>query len=296
MNYLQPLQVLWDYLGMHQAPEEADCIVGFGNFNTNIARRAAQLYLQGYAPLQPLQVLWDYLGMHQAPEEADCIVGFGNFNTNIARRAAQLYLQGYAPRILFTGGLGRNTKRLMQEPEAVIFARTAMECGVARRAAQLYLQGYAPRILFTGGLGRNTKRLMQEPEAVIFARTAMECGVPEEAILLEDRSTNTAENILFTRAMLEEQGIPHGRILGVHQPFMERRICAAMPHPGRAPALYGAADLRRHGRVLAGAKLPGHVATGERGALSGGCPGPGYGGKSWACTGRSKASGSRRHR
>ena len=131
--------------------------------------------------LQPLQVLWDYLGMHQTPEEADCIVGFGNFNTNIARRAAQLYLQGYAP-----------------------------------------------RILFTGGLGRNTKRLMQEPEAVIFARTAMECGVPEEAILLEDRSTNTAENILFTRAMLEEQGIPHGRILGVHQPFMERRICAAM--------------------------------------------------------------------
>ena len=131
--------------------------------------------------LQPLQVLWDYLGMQQAPEEADCIVGFGNFNTNIARRAAQLYLQGYAP-----------------------------------------------RILFTGGLGRNTKRLMQEPEAVIFARTAMECGVPEEAILLEDRSTNTAENILFTRAMLEEQGIPHGRILGVHQPFMERRICAAM--------------------------------------------------------------------
>ncbi len=131
--------------------------------------------------LQPLQVLWDYLGMHQALEEADCIVSFGNFNTNIARRAAQLYLQGYAP-----------------------------------------------RILFTGGLGRNTKRLMQEPEAVIFARTAMECGVPEEAILLEDRSTNTAENILFTRAMLEEQGIPHGRILGVHQPFMERRICAAM--------------------------------------------------------------------
>ena len=131
--------------------------------------------------LQQLQVLWDYLGMHQALEEADCIVGFGNFNTNIARRAAQLYLQGYAP-----------------------------------------------RILFTGGLGRNTKRLMQEPEAVIFARTAMECGVPEEAILLEDRSTNTAENILFTRAMLEEQGIPHGRILGVHQPFMERRICAAM--------------------------------------------------------------------
>lgn len=131
--------------------------------------------------IQPLQVIWDYLGMHQTPQKADCIVGFGNFNTNIARRAAQLYLQGYAP-----------------------------------------------KILFTGGLGRNTKKLMTEPEAVIFARTAMEEGVPESAILLEDKSTNTAENILFTRQLLEQQGIPHGHILGVHQPFMERRICAAM--------------------------------------------------------------------
>ena len=131
--------------------------------------------------LQPLQVLWDYLGMHQVPEKVDCIVGFGNFNDNIARRAAELYLQGYAP-----------------------------------------------KVLFTGGLGRNTEGLLPEPEAVRFARTAMECGVPEKDIILEDRSTNTAENILFTREKLRELGLAHGKILGVHQPFMERRITAAM--------------------------------------------------------------------
>lgn len=131
--------------------------------------------------LQPLQVIWDYLGMHQQPEKADCIVGFGNFNTDIARRAAELYLQGYAP-----------------------------------------------KVLFTGGLGRNTEGLLPEPEAVRFARVAMEYGVPECDIILEDRSTNTAENILFTREKLVELGLPHDRILGVHQPFMERRITAAM--------------------------------------------------------------------
>lgn len=131
--------------------------------------------------LEPLGVLWDYLGMHQQPGEADCIVGFGNFNDNIARRAAELYHQGLAPRILFTGGLGRNTAGLLPEPEA------------AR-----------------------------------FARVAMECGVPEQAIIREDKSTNTAENILFTRRLLEDQKLPHARILGVHQPFMERRITAAM--------------------------------------------------------------------
>lgn len=131
--------------------------------------------------MEPLQILWDYLGMHQAPEKADCIVGFGNFNTNIARRAAELYCQGYAP-----------------------------------------------KVLFTGGLGRNTAGLLPEPEAVRFARVAMACGVPEADILLEPDSTNTAENILFTRQLLEERGIPHSHILGVHQPFMERRIFAAM--------------------------------------------------------------------
>ncbi|MBQ8835072.1 MAG: YdcF family protein [Oscillospiraceae bacterium] len=133
------------------------------------------------AYLHPLQVIWDYLGLHQQPEKADCIVGFGNFNDNIARRAAELWHQGYAP-----------------------------------------------YILFTGGLGRNTEGLLPEPEAVRFARVAMECGVPEEAILREERSTNTKENILFTREKLIFLGLPHGHILGVHQPFMERRICAAL--------------------------------------------------------------------
>jgi len=131
--------------------------------------------------LQPLEIIWDYLNMHQQPQKADVIVGFGNFNTDIARRAAELYLQGYAPKVLFTGGLGRNTTGLFAEPEAKKFARVAMECGVA-----------------------------------------------EEDILIEDRSANTKENIEFVRELLEKEHIPHSHILGVHQPFMERRIVAAM--------------------------------------------------------------------
>ena len=131
--------------------------------------------------LPHLQIIWNYLWLNQTPQQSDVIVGFGNFNTDIARRAAQLYHQGYAP-----------------------------------------------KILFTGGLGRNTEGLLPEPEAVRFARVAMECGVPKEDILLEDKSANTKENIEFTRQLLEKQGIPHNRILGVHQPFMERRITAAM--------------------------------------------------------------------
>ena len=80
--------------------------------------------------LKPLQVIWDYLRLGEEPRKADCIVGFGNFNVNIARRAAELYHQGYADKILFTGGLGRNTLGMLPEPEAVRFAKVAMECGV----------------------------------------------------------------------------------------------------------------------------------------------------------------------
>ena len=130
--------------------------------------------------LKPLQVIWDYLCLREEPQKADCIVGFGNFNTDIARRAAELYHQGYADKILFTGGLGRNT------------------------------------------LG-----MLPEPEAVRFAKVAMECGVPESALILEDKSTNTAENIRFTHDLLAKLGQPHDHLLGVHQPFMERRIKAA---------------------------------------------------------------------
>lgn len=41
---MQPLQVIWDYLRLNQVLKKADCIVGFGNFNTDIARHAAELY------------------------------------------------------------------------------------------------------------------------------------------------------------------------------------------------------------------------------------------------------------
>lgn len=131
--------------------------------------------------IQNLQVIWDYLQLHMEPKRADCIVGFGNFNDNIARRAAELYHQGFAQKVLFTGGLGRNT------------------------------------------LG-----ILPEPEAERFARVAMECGVPECAIIREACSRNTAENILLTKAMLEKLKLKRDHILAVHQPFMERRICAAL--------------------------------------------------------------------
>ena len=97
---------------------------------------------------------------------------------------------------------------------------------VARRGAELYLDGFAPLLVFSGGLGRLTKALWQETEADLFARIAVELGVPREAILIENRSTNTGENIVFSRQLLDANGLMPQKFIVVQKPYMERRSYA----------------------------------------------------------------------
>src|ERR671913_2447785 len=78
---------------------------------------------------------------------------------------------------------------------------------VAERGAQLFLEGWAPLIIFSGGQGAITKGLWDEPEAERFARIAMSMNVPRECILIEVNSTNTGENIEFTKRLLGERGL-----------------------------------------------------------------------------------------
>src|SRR5580704_11107193 len=73
---------------------------------------------------------------------------------------------------------------------------------VAERAAAIFLQGWAPIIVFSGGLGNLTRGIWDEPEADQFAAIAERLGVPRQAMLIENKSTNTGENILFTQQLL----------------------------------------------------------------------------------------------
>ena len=91
---------------------------------------------------------------------------------------------------------------------------------VAARGAELFLEGWAPLLIFAGGLGAITRHLWNEPEADQFATIAIEMGVPKDRILIENRSTNTGENVLFTRRLLAAKGIDprdvHRRAEAVH--------------------------------------------------------------------------------
>lgn len=128
-----------------------------------------------------LEVIWNWMRLGMPVERAECIVGFGCINDDIAIRCAQLYSDGYAPLILFSGGLGRNTK------------------------------------------GR-----WEKSESERYRDIAVSLGVPEDVILIENRSTNSGENIVFSREVLRQHGLAEKRLLCVHKPFMERRLFAAM--------------------------------------------------------------------
>jgi uncharacterized SAM-binding protein YcdF (DUF218 family) len=97
---------------------------------------------------------------------------------------------------------------------------------VARRGAELYLQEWAPLLIFAGGLGVITRRLWHEPEADQFAAIAVEMGVPRDRILVENRSTNTGENVLFTKQLLAGAGLDPQTFIVVQKPYMERRSYA----------------------------------------------------------------------
>jgi uncharacterized SAM-binding protein YcdF (DUF218 family) len=111
-------------------------------------------------------------------------------------------------------------------PSDAILVLCSHDESVAERGAQLFLEGFAPLLIFSGGRGAITSRLWDEPEAERFARIAISLGVPADRIVIEPNSTNTGENVRFTRQLLAEKGIDPQSFIVVQKPYMERRSYA----------------------------------------------------------------------
>ncbi len=118
----------------------------------------------------------------------------------------------------------------------IILVLCSHDTTVAERGAQLFFDGWAPLLAFTGGLGAITKRLWSDPEADRFASIAIQMGVPEDRILVENRSTNTGENVAFTRDLLRSRGLDPASFILVQKPYMERRTFATFSQvwPGKS--------------------------------------------------------------
>ena len=118
---------------------------------------------------------------------------------------------------------------LMHQPlkkADAIFVLCSNDIRVAEYGADLLLQNWAPWLIFSGYRGNLTKD-WPKSEAKTFAKRAIDKGVPPEKILIENKATNTGENITFTKELLKEENIDPKLFILVQKPFMERRTFAS---------------------------------------------------------------------
>jgi len=68
--------------------------------------------------------------------------------------------------------------------------------------------------------------VFEKPEAEVFADIAMKRGGPPQSVVIENQSTNTGENVEFTKRLLEERRLHFNSFILVQKPYMERRTYA----------------------------------------------------------------------
>ncbi len=89
-------------------------------------------------------------------------------------------------------------------------------------AVKLYKDGRSPYILLSGGLGKTG----EVAEAKLMKDKAIAMGVPENAILTEEISYNTTENVLCSLLILERKFLLQNinRLIVVSSPFHIQRL------------------------------------------------------------------------
>lgn len=113
----------------------------------------------------------------------------------------------------------------LQKCDAV-FTLCSLDPRVAERAAQLYLEGFGGLLIFSGGFSEITRSMFEGSEADHFAAIARRMGVPEDRIIIENKSTNTGENVRFTYDLLKSKSLHLHSFILVQKPYMERRTYA----------------------------------------------------------------------
>ncbi len=92
------------------------------------------------------------------------------------------------------------------EPVGMIFVLGNKSDALPGEAANLFKKKLAPLIVLSGGRGRITK---DDPltEAERYMRVLRQENIPEDVIISEDKSTNTGENIAFSKSLLANKGL-----------------------------------------------------------------------------------------
>jgi len=90
------------------------------------------------------------------------------------------------------------------------------------QAVSLYTHGYVPVLLVTGGLGEG--KLLTE--AAVMQAYLVQHGVPAERILMEDKSTSTYENLLFSQQVMSDHQLKNALLIS-HDYHLRRAVTIA---------------------------------------------------------------------
>jgi len=90
---------------------------------------------------------------------------------------------------------------------------------VIQQAIKLFKKGKAEKIIISGGIGTNKRDPKGFPsEAQYFASIAKRSGIPQSKLILEEKASNTLENVVF--------GIKTANLIGF---FPKSLILVALP-------------------------------------------------------------------
>lgn len=97
------------------------------------------------------------------------------------------------------------------------------DLSVANYASAFWFKNLAAYIVVSGGFGKLTKEMWAVSEARKFSQIMMGNGVPEEKIILEEKATNTGENIGNAKKLIADLGLPANSGILITKPYMKRR-------------------------------------------------------------------------
>lgn len=125
------------------------------------------------------------------------------------------------------------------EKSDIILIPGTSKSAITEKAAELYRLGYAsyimPSGLYSSSLSRFASEKIDNPryygdyssDYEYCKHILMENGVPEQAILCEDRATNTMENAMYSAQAAKNAGIEIKRAILCCQAFHARRAFLA---------------------------------------------------------------------
>lgn len=116
-----------------------------------------------------------------------------------------------------------NQSRNIENPDFILILGSS-DLSVAAFATEYIKNSDTTVIVISGGFGKDTQHLWNVSEAQMFNEVLKKngcCG--QKQVYLEEKASNTGENIIFSRDLILKHQLKHERGLIITKPYMTKR-------------------------------------------------------------------------